>query len=185
MLLLLTPLLSSAAVLNLNGDSNNEVHFQSASGTAVLSATCASRSAGWLGLAERTFTMPSFEGKSISVVLANVPPTCAAVSDLHEPCASDSSHVPPLFFCNLTNIDTGNALTIGPVHAMAEAIVKGGSTLAFRSTLACPIPSHDKVAAVGNYAGDGSPVTLSVRLLFFSASGAEATVLPFRGVRQG
>ena len=110
----------------------------------------------------------SLEGSQdfLLVGLANVPPTCATVSSMREPCAAHrTGAIPPLFYCAWHQPD---GLDVSdPKHAEAGVVKVDNMSLAVEVTLKCPKPTllNNANLSVYHFADPSGPFASDAKLL--------------------
>ena len=87
---------ADAAKLLISG-SESSIDFLSGGERATLQVGCSGKTGSWLWMTPKEWDGIPSSGSlgNTSIVLTDIAPTCAQVGDAREPCATDSSHVPP------------------------------------------------------------------------------------------
>lgn len=175
-MLSLSVIATPSAVLKLSGESTG-ISFGNPGTNAILSASCASKTAAVRDMHPITFQTIPAEG-TVTVRLLNVPPTCVDVP-VREPCVDDEEHGHPHFFCVFSG--AVSTAVVGPVMASKQERWAGQQLLAVQPLLACPLPPYEQILSSTGYTGDGSSVSLVLTISHYASSGEDAVDIPFEG----
>ena len=112
---------------------------------------------------------------NMSILFGGMGP-CSGALTLRTPCAADTKHVEPRFWCRYSG--TGGATQVGPVDATLEVHKVEGVTLSIRTSASCALPSLSELTSVGGYDGVSGVFNVNMSLVYYESS---ADPMPFRG----
>ena len=177
----LTVAVLGAAWLNLKGD-DAAVYMGSAPQTAKLTASCEAAEPAFIYLSPRSIGLSGLSTfPPLRARLGGVPPSCAGVRSVSEPCATDDPDYPSLYWCQYA-VATSEQLVLGPVQASYTAQMAGGRLVGLQTHVDCELPSRAALQTLSGIQEGSVNVTLVLRHGVQAGSGSE---IGFFGVPGG
>lgn len=155
--LLLLVTLSLASRLSLHGSGSDIIMND-----AILTASCANARMPKIRLLDVSGVRWGFSDPgTITAWLINVPTTCID-KEIDEPCASQDSIEPALFFCHYRG-QRGLATAPHPVRAEVLEVNVGSTTVGLQPVVKCPIPLESELKqALAIDGSDNGMMNLSI-----------------------